>query len=310
MITINNIELSTIRSGKGDCIQLRFIGTQPRNIIIDTGPTSTSGQFRALYNSILARGETIDLLIITHYDDDHIGGILKLTMSESRLQINKAMFNAYAGQLPSSDLSARQGQRLFHELAGISYIRGIKGDILDIDGAKITVLAPTEEKLKPALDQMERAEFLSQTSDWHRSIDELKECPYPLRDSSISNQSSIVFVFEYQDIRMLFCGDASADIIVGGMADMDRRQFNLVKLPHHGSSRNVSEELFASLSSDYFLICADGTQHPNKQTIAKMLNHYDHIKILGNYSWWDDGFFLPADDKYRGRISCSLCERS
>lgn len=47
-MTINNMEINTIRSGKGDCIHLRFIGISgcPRNIVIDTGPTSTSGEFR------------------------------------------------------------------------------------------------------------------------------------------------------------------------------------------------------------------------------------------------------------------------
>lgn len=74
----DNLELSTIRSGKGDCVHLRFAGTSGavHNVIIDSGPASASGEFRKLYRKIADSGEHIDILFITHYDDDHIGGIL------------------------------------------------------------------------------------------------------------------------------------------------------------------------------------------------------------------------------------------
>ena len=75
----DNLTISTIRSGKGDCVHICFIGSsgQPHNIIVDSGPTSSAGEFRNLLTSIIRSGETLDALIITHYDDDHIGGILK-----------------------------------------------------------------------------------------------------------------------------------------------------------------------------------------------------------------------------------------
>lgn len=108
------------------------------------------------------------------------------------------------------------------------------------------------------------------------------------RDSvgaSIANQSSIVFTFEYAGIRNLFCGDAWAENIPGG-------KYDLVKLPHHGSIRNISDALLSRIQADTFLICADGTSHPNKQTIAKLLQQYGNISIYSNYSWWMNGFLI------------------
>lgn len=110
----DNLTISTIRSGKGDCVHIRFIGSsgQPHNIIVDSGPTSSAGEFRNLLTSIIRSGETLDALIITHYDDDHIGGILKACDPG----FTEIYFNAYAEATETENLSATQNQRLFHSL--------------------------------------------------------------------------------------------------------------------------------------------------------------------------------------------------
>ena len=71
-----------------------------------------------------------------------------------------------------------------------------------------------------------------------------------------------------------------------------------MKLPHHGSIRNLSDDLLSKLEADVFLICADGTSHPNKQTVAKLLQRYDRITIYSNYSWWLNGFLNAEDMKF------------
>ena len=114
MIIFDNLSISTIRSGKGDCIHLRFVGVSgnTHNIIIDSGPTSTAGEFRNLIRTILAKSEKLDCLIISHYDDDHIGGILKV--GDHGFQ--DIYFNAYSEAEETENLSAIKNQRLFHSL--------------------------------------------------------------------------------------------------------------------------------------------------------------------------------------------------
>lgn len=68
-----------------DCLFIRH--QQDRsifNLLIDGGPTEIVGQlhryakpFRSLLEELRERNESIDLAIITHVDDDHIGGILE-----------------------------------------------------------------------------------------------------------------------------------------------------------------------------------------------------------------------------------------
>ena len=68
MIDLQKITISTIRSGKGDCIHLRFVSDKPYNIIIDTGPSSAAGHFRCLCETILKSGEDIDCLLIHFFN--------------------------------------------------------------------------------------------------------------------------------------------------------------------------------------------------------------------------------------------------
>lgn len=283
---LNDLTLSTIRSGKGDCILLRY---NSHNLIIDSGPTSAAGEFRKLCKSILEAGESLDALIITHYDDDHIGGILKV----GDLGFHEIFFNAYDGIMENENLSATQNQRLFHMLpAAIVHSSILAGDVIEIGGAKLIVHAPTATALSKAKEQMKEVDVpLGVVSDWNLAFDELMNRNYPNPDTSISNQASIVFTFEYGDNKILFTGDAWADSVPAGVYD-------LVKLPHHGSARNISEGMIASLDTNEFVVCADGTSHPNKQTIAKLLKQKKTVTIYSNYDWWMKGFLKPEDMKY------------
>lgn len=291
MLITDRLSVSTIRSGKGECICIRFIGESgdTHNIFIDSGPTATAGEFRNLINNIQAKNEPLDALILTHYDEDHIGGILKV----GDLGFKDIYFNAYDGSVETENLSAAQNQRVFHTLSASKIhtpiLRGYK---IELDGAKIAINAPTADMLEMALKKMKEAEVqLASVSDWSMPFDELMKKPYPNTDTSVANQASIVFTFEYDSKKVLFCGDAWPSSIPGG-------KYDLVKLPHHGSCRNISENLLSRLEANHFLICADGTTHPNKQTIAKLLQRYGKIKICSNYTWWMEGFLLPEDMKY------------
>ena len=291
MINFDNISIDTIRSGKGDCIHLRFVGDAgiPHNVIIDSGPSSTAGEFRRLIASIISTGESLDALFITHYDEDHIGSILKIGDPGFR----DIYFNAYDGAEQTGNLSATQNQRLFHILPTANvHAAVLAGNVIELDGAKITIHAPTEKMLSRAMQKMKEADVqLAAVHDWKNSLDELMTKPYPCSDASVANQASIVFTFEYGSQRLLFCGDAWEENIPGG-------KYDLVKLPHHGSIRNISDDLLSKLEADVFLICADGTRHPNKQTVAKLLQRYGRITIYSNYSWWLNGFLNAEDMKF------------
>ena len=83
-------------------------------------------------------------------------------------------------------------------------------------------------------------------------------------DNSVANGSSIAFAFEYEDVMCLFTGDAVTDCLANGLERLAAERgtgpvhFDLVKLPHHGSARNVDKRLAELMTADRFLISTNG----------------------------------------------------
>ena len=69
-------------------------------------------------------------------------------------------------------------------------------------------------------------------------------------DKSIPNLSSIMFLVEDKNRKILFTGDGSGDDIINVLtrnAMLDKQgkfHVDILKVPHHGSDRNVSREFF------------------------------------------------------------------
>jgi len=90
------------------------------------------------------------------------------------------------------------------------------------------------------------------------------------RDNSPYNLSSIVVLAECDGKRMLLTGDARDDHILAGLEEAGIAQdgqthVDILKLPHHGSIRNIRPEFFEHVTADHYVISADG-RHGNPET--------------------------------------------
>ena len=90
------------------------------------------------------------------------------------------------------------------------------------------------------------------------------------RDTSPYNLSSIVVLAECDGKRMLLTGDARDDHILAGLdktgiAKDGKTHVDILKLPHHGSIRNMRAEFFEKVSADHYVISADG-RHGNPES--------------------------------------------
>ena len=91
------------------------------------------------------------------------------------------------------------------------------------------------------------------------------------RDNSPYNLSSIVVLAECGGKRMLLTGDARDDHILEGLeqaavAEQDgTAHVDILKLPHHGSIRNMRPQFLERVTADHYVISADG-RHGNPET--------------------------------------------
>lgn len=84
--------LKTFKSGNGDCIFFQLISESSRYVImIDCGNYTT--EIKQFVEDGL--NKHINLLIVTHIDNDHIDGIVNMLQLNSDLQIDKILYNCY-----------------------------------------------------------------------------------------------------------------------------------------------------------------------------------------------------------------------
>ena len=92
------LEIYAYNAGKGDCIRIRF--SESHNIFIDTGVMRFAPSFKRICDQIQSCGETLDALILTHADDDHIGGMLaNLRISNYICPFQEVWMNHSGGQI-------------------------------------------------------------------------------------------------------------------------------------------------------------------------------------------------------------------
>jgi beta-lactamase superfamily II metal-dependent hydrolase len=103
-------------------------------------------------------------------------------------------------------------------------------------------------------------------------------------DDSPTNGSSIAFALNLEGKYLLFLGDAHPSLLKQTVEDLKSEIgeiiFDLIKVPHHGAFPNNSVDLLKVLNGINYVFSTDGSKHhhPNKETIAHLIKHFDHSR--------------------------------
>ncbi|MBA8267938.1 MBL fold metallo-hydrolase [Escherichia fergusonii] len=321
--------VSVLRASHGDSILIRADAnsTKPFLILVDGGPSDCfqkkqgpkiiPGPLQECLGTLAENNIVLDLVVMTHVDDDHIGGLLRAIQAEPYQQVlgSNVWFNS--GRLIASELAENipegtdiqimaAGGRQTSIAQGIAFDdqlcrMGVSDRSLKIACEKIvfswgeiTILSPQEEQLRSLAKKWEHEEsnlFTSGPSnDYGYSLDELLESDVFEEDKSVHNGSSIAFLIESGDAKALFLGDAHAPTICTslrnlGYSEEEPLTVGLCKLSHHGSKANTSMELLSLIKSEVFIVSTNGLRHglPNKSTIARIKAVSPNSSVLFNY---------------------------
>lgn len=337
------MKIKFLKAFNGDAIWVSFIENKIiRNIIIDGGIAKTyissanvKGDLYNVIKSIREQEQHIDLLILTHFDEDHIGGILNWLNKDKDASelIKKVWFNS--GKEIAKKFESEENKDLNIEIVDrsddfhTSPVQGIKfenyfrannlweGEIIeqgleyDLLGLKFKILSPSNEKLDKLLKLYEKQkdyftkgdeyDFQTPLKDF---IDEENQPSFKFEeDKSVANGSSIAFIMESEDENFLFLADAHPSVIIEGLNKFGYNKDNplnafFMKVSHHGSMYNTNKELLEIVKTDNYLISSDATKHglPNKRTIARIIGNNPNAIIRFNYDL-KDMVFLREDWK-------------
>lgn len=169
-----------------------------------------------------------------------------------------------------------------------------------IDNLKLTVVAPAEKQLKAL--QKDWDEHVRKILEKKDKKSKTEAAAYV--DRSVYNLSSIVILAEADGKSILLTGDGRGDHTLQGleetglMDDEGKIDVDVLKMPHHGSERNVKEDYFERIIATHYVISADG-KHDNPDVGAlEMISAArpdDDFTIHLTYP--ADGFNVPAIGK-------------
>jgi ribonuclease BN (tRNA processing enzyme) len=96
-----------------------------------------------------------------------------------------------------------------------------------------------------------------------------------MADSSVPNLSSIMFLVKSDGKTILFTGDGRGDHLLQGLSQANllnsrgKLHVDVLKVPHHGSGRNVTKKFLRDITASKYVISANGKhQNPDFSTLV------------------------------------------
>ncbi len=302
----SDLSLRVIQADYGDCLILEYglaaTGGPLAHILIDGGPEGVyASHLKPELEAIAAGGGgKIDLMVLTHVDEDHVVGLVDLMSdlatarnrgAQPFITVDRLWYNTFrqalgdrrdlAGSFAAfaaspavpADMqhiafSIAQGEDLWKaaEILELPRNSGFPGGLVSLEGAprpvelqglRLWILGPSQPNLK----QYEK--------DWAAWYEKHKEKPFGAAasrearqiDRSVANLSSIMFLAETPTRRILLTGDGKCEDVVeglkqAGLSSTGGLHVDVLKVPHHGSSRNNSREFFEQVTASQYVISA------------------------------------------------------
>lgn len=304
----------------GDAARVEFQGNDGKihNVFIDSGFGDT---YRHILKQMIEDVGKIDLWIISHIHDDHIGGILAFLNAVKAKLINQKVKTWWynpprliAGAAKNVK-SIHQGDRLFNYLKENNklMLSPITSELKSIDlyGLKITVLSPDINGLNKLRAKYQKVSQLTLEHEEPFPIDykALKKTDYDLKlidfdpgkfdpDENIDNGSSIAVLTELDGKRILWLADAHSKVVIQTIKNMGYSKqrpihCDLVKVTHHGSKGNNSAELYELVKCTKYIFSVNGDnihKLPDKHCFASILinNGRDYKEEYQFYFTYDN----------------------
>ncbi|MBX3685388.1 MAG: MBL fold metallo-hydrolase [Rhodocyclaceae bacterium] len=257
--------LEVLPADEGDCLLLTCRrGADVHHVLIDGGTPATAPRLAGRLAEI--PGGRVELLVVTHVDADHIGGIVRLLDDPAfALEIGEVWFNGYRhlpGHAPRPRgfrdgeglvdiLTGGEGGRVlpWNEAFGGAAVMREDGEGFTLPevqfnwGLRLTLLSPTPERLgalgrdwQKYLDALHRAEHSAQTPQPRvpsaRGEDLEAMAMTPSRDDSAKpNGSSIALLAEFGGRSAVLAGDAFPDVLAAALSRLAELRGHGVDVP-------------------------------------------------------------------------------
>lgn len=186
------VKIHMMKAQEGDFIWLSYGDMEKEyHLLIDGGVKDCRERYADVVRSISAKGESIEAIILTHIDCDHIAGacegIAKVDAGILQRTVKKIIFNASKKihkEILVSKNSGEYGVKEGIEFCKILKEKGIydrivertiAGEIINLEnGALLKVISPGEKQLEKLLDKWESYEKKQLSVGYSPNLEKVK----------------------------------------------------------------------------------------------------------------------------------------
>ena len=269
------LKVHFIYVGQGDSILIEL--PDDKIMLIDSGPGDGEKLLVDYLNFVFQTREdrVIDYFLITHQDEDHVGGADKVFDNFDVENFYRP--NVYT-QKEAEDLNITNSKNICKT--------GVFG----------TMITKMEEEGCLTVNVVEGGSKMLLDESCGYEIEFIT----PLKESySNANDYSPMTILTYKDRKFLFTGDAetaveSELIAVDKVNDID---VDVLKVGHHGSNSSSGKDFLKAISPEYAVICVgiDNTyKHPTESTLENLKAEVGESNI---YRTDIDGNIIVGVDK-------------
>ncbi|MDP5276196.1 MBL fold metallo-hydrolase [Chengkuizengella axinellae] len=244
--------------------------------------------------------KSINGIVVTHIDDDHIGGVLKLLNHsdvEKYIDLSQDCFIIFNDLVDPATISYKQGIRLkkiIDKFPNLSLVRTYEQNKrFEINGFEVCVRGIN--KLEP-INKQEDLIIIDILLPLKETIKRLmKKWNVQKKDSKLINESSLSFVVNYKGRSILLSSDNFYSRILEQLQNIKfNSTFDLIMLAHHGSISN--NEKILNLMDEYHCkqimlpLSKSTSHHPSTVVLDKILERPENqlfcpvgLHLLSNY---------------------------
>lgn len=314
------LSLQFFKAGKGDSFLLTWGDKEQHHLLVDSG---SPGTYRFLKDHVSKFGSG-DSVLVTHVDYDHIGGFLKWVYDRQETVDPQVRFFLNTPQLvitptETNQVAVDHGAKLEQRLQDLGiaplslFAEPGKDNMLDLHGLQLQILSPNPEILTELINKWTATAIYQQYQQDNLQQDNkvtgenellisaesiLSDPPKPHKwEDDLLNATSIAFILTYNGACLLFLGDANPEVVCAelerlGWTKDNRLSVNLVKISHHGSRHNTTQDLLERINCENYYISTDSSgpyYHPARETLV-LLGAYGRPKenhplyIYSNYA--------------------------
>lgn len=233
-----NLNIYFVDVGQGDCTLITT--PQGKNVLIDGGGSENFdvGEKTLLPYLLDRQITTLDYVIISHFDTDHVGGILTIL---KELNVKKVIIG-----------TQYEHNENFKEFTKIVNEKRIKVNVVEA-GSKISI----EKNLYFDILWPDNNEKISENS---------------------INNNALVFKMNYNNFSMLFTGDIEEEaekILINKYKNTNKLESTILKVGHHGSKTSSTQEFLKLVEPKIALIGVGAKNtfgHPSEEVLQRLEN--------------------------------------